>query len=267
MTTFDPRKHPRWPKGDPRGGRFRPKSETQPPTPAPKRTRTKPTPTPVDEIDKEWHRARRRLRRASDSDLSDLFSWAVRLAYTDEARASRILDELEVEERRRKATAEPTAEERRRSRRVDQLVSTGWDYVEAWADVHGQDPETMRREERMAEVRRRQRAHGGRAEKIMREMWAEETAVRWLAAHEACNGHLLNTAGRAAATRGRRVDGLSLFGGPAATARKYASDELKQWWEQHGGRRPYAQWRAELVGDKRTAEAHRLAGSGRDYGV
>ncbi|MCK9917227.1 MULTISPECIES: hypothetical protein [Microbacterium] len=48
------------------------------------------------------------------------------------------------------------------------------------------------------------------------------------AAEEACRGALLNAEGRA-----RNIDALSLFMGNTARAHRYASEELREWWETH----------------------------------
>lgn len=49
------------------------------------------------------------------------------------------------------------------------------------------------------------------------------------AATTACNGHLLN---REAVARG--IDSYSLFIGSHARAERWASDELREWWQAHG---------------------------------
>ncbi|WP_348665909.1 hypothetical protein [uncultured Microbacterium sp.] len=43
-----------------------------------------------------------------------------------------------------------------------------------------------------------------------------------------CRGALLNAEGRA-----RNIDALSLFMGNTARAHRYASEELREWWETH----------------------------------
>lgn len=49
---------------------------------------------------------------------------------------------------------------------------------------------------------------------------------QYLAAVEATAGVLVNNEGRA-----RGINGLTLFTGPLATAQKYASEELLEFWE------------------------------------
>lgn len=52
--------------------------------------------------------------------------------------------------------------------------------------------------------------------------------AQFFAAHEACNGVLLNRKGRA-----RDIDPRSLFMGSADRAFCYASEELLAWWDEH----------------------------------
>jgi len=83
---------------------------------------------------------------------------------------------------------------------------------------------------------------------------------------------LLSPAGRAADARIRRKGGwglhpATLWEGQSARARKYASDELKQWWSEHGGRTTLAEFTSQFTGDRAAAERARGAGQGKDYGV
>ncbi|MGP9843320.1 hypothetical protein [Brachybacterium sp. 107] len=52
---------------------------------------------------------------------------------------------------------------------------------------------------------------------------------RFLRAHTELRGELLNAAGRAA-----RIDPGTLFMGPRSRVERYASEELKAWFAQHG---------------------------------
>ncbi|PJN19275.1 phage capsid protein [Streptomyces sp. CB02120-2] len=62
-----------------------------------------------------------------------------------------------------------------------------------------------------------------------RELYDEHVYRQYLAAEEACNGYLLNKRAQAAGH-----DPGSLFSGPARIAYSRASDELKEWWAEHG---------------------------------
>jgi hypothetical protein len=72
---------------------------------------------------------------------------------------------------------------------------------------------------------------------------------------------MVNPAARAAGVSAR-----SLFSGPRPRARKYASEELKRFWDEVTPRQSYTEFRSSLLGlpgDDRV----RLAGNGRDFGL
>ncbi|GHJ27008.1 hypothetical protein TPA0910_14410 [Streptomyces hygroscopicus subsp. sporocinereus] len=62
-----------------------------------------------------------------------------------------------------------------------------------------------------------------------RALYDEYVYRQYLAADDACNGYLLNKKAKAAG-----VNPASLFSGPARIAYARASDELKEWWAEHG---------------------------------
>jgi len=97
--------------------------------------------------------------------------------------------------------------------------------------------EERAREHVFAELQRRDIAQERRerAEERRRERWtarrlerAEAIDAAWLAAEEATNGYMLNRRGKEAGINER-----TLFTGPESRARKYASEELLEWWETH----------------------------------
>jgi hypothetical protein len=140
-------------------------------------------------------------------------------------------------------------------------MARGWSYTDAYAEVHHLDPAKLSQQQRLATVEAARRKGERRADTIRR-MYQEWLYVSWLQAETATRGNLLSKAGRA-----KGIDPPMLWLGPAARARKYASPELKQWWETHGGRTTFTQWSAQFTGDRRRAQAAQLAGSGRDYGI
>lgn len=194
-----------------------------------------------------------RVESATEEDLLDVFvrlAGKERLSRTDEKR----LQILDAEFRRRDAGGErkPTPEEKR----VDELLQAGVSYEDAYREAYGragddQDDDDRRPGESREQARRRQ--------------FSELTALRVLQAESACRGYLLNKAGQAAG-----VDPVSLFSGPDARARKYASEELLRWWESNGGRQTYAEYRAEKVGNaggaRRARARRKQAGNGEDFG-
>ena len=154
---------------------------------------------------------------------------------------------------------EPTDEERR----IAELVDQGWDYRDAYVEVHGLDPAELERQERAAVVDA-QRADGETRDQAVRRLYDEWVYQQWLAAEAATNGVLLNRAGEAAG-----VDPRSLFSGPAARARKYASEELKRWW-QDNPRMTFTEFRADMLGresDRQAAARIRAGGTGREFGL
>jgi hypothetical protein len=62
-----------------------------------------------------------------------------------------------------------------------------------------------------------------------RALYDEYVYRQYLAAEDACNGYLLNKKAQAAGH-----NPATLFSGPARIAYARASDELKEWWAEHG---------------------------------
>ncbi|MEV6073967.1 phage minor capsid protein [Streptomyces sp. NPDC052069] len=86
-----------------------------------------------------------------------------------------------------------------------------------------------------------------------REMYAEYVYRQYLAAEDACNGYLLN---KRAQSEG--IDPAGLFSGPARIAYARASDELKEWWAEHG-RLTQAEFITQATGEtQRWAEGAKL---------
>ncbi|MBQ9918036.1 MAG: hypothetical protein IJO71_12665 [Microbacterium sp.] len=61
-----------------------------------------------------------------------------------------------------------------------------------------------------------------------RDAYDEVLIAAYVRAEEATNGRLLNDRGVRA-----NIDAITLFMGPELRARAYASEELRDWWEQH----------------------------------
>jgi hypothetical protein len=163
-------------------------------------------------------------------------------------------DEAERIERARQAAVDA---------RIDTLIARGWDYLDAYADVHGTDVDELRRQERTAVVDEQRRA-GETRDQAARRLYDEWVHLQWLAAETATNGYLLSAAGVAAG-----IDPRTLWGGTADRARRYASEELKRWWVEHP-RRTLTEFRADLLGRAGdVAAAARAVGRGndRDFGL
>jgi hypothetical protein len=75
----------------------------------------------------------------------------------------------------------------------------------------------------------------------MRDEWDRYVEVTYNMALEDTNGVLINRLGRE-----KGIDGYSLFTGPLSRARKYASEELLEFWNQNG-RMTMAEFEANWV--------------------
>lgn len=200
-----------------------------------------------------------RLRATPDAQLLDAFR---EISASPPSPAVDIaLRHLDAELARREGVKELTVVDDAHSRQLDDLMRRGWSYTDAYAEVHALDPAKLGQQQRLAAVEAARRKGERRADTIRR-LYQEWVYVSWLQAETATRGNLLSKAGRA-----KGIDAPMLWFGPAARARKYASPELKEWWENNGGRPTLTQWSAQFTGDRRGAQAARLAGSGRDYGI
>lgn len=148
-----------------------------------------------------------------------------------------------------------------REARIDALVARGWSYAEAYAEAHDLDADAMRRQELAAAV---ERQAGETLDRAVRRLYDEWVALQWIQAEQDTRGYLLSAAGVAAG-----IDPRSLWGGRADRARKYASEELKRWWEDHP-RMTLTEFRASMLGRDRDLAAARAGagrGNGRDFGL
>ncbi|MDQ0949325.1 hypothetical protein QFZ24_003248 [Streptomyces phaeochromogenes] len=91
-----------------------------------------------------------------------------------------------------------------------------------WAAVAGDDQASTARDDEHDDEPRITRRQA-------REMYDEYVYLQFLKAEDDCNGYLLSKKGQAAGWSPQ-----SLFRGPARIAYANASDELKEWWAQHG---------------------------------
>jgi hypothetical protein len=149
-------------------------------------------------------------------------------------------------------------------RRVDDLVARGWDYLDAYAEVYQHDPAELARQQRAAALDADRRA-GETRDQTARRMYDEWVRTQLLAAEDATRGNLLTKAAQAAG-----IKAVELFSGPAARARKWASEDLKRWWADGNPRLTYTEFRAELLGrdtDRQAAELIRAQGNDRDFGL
>jgi hypothetical protein len=197
-----------------------------------------------------------RIRKMNDSQLLELFEYESRKDVVNEERLQFIYDEMG----RREAVTELEAAQRMEAEapmreRLDELVEGGMDYREAYAEAFNIDPEELERQER-SNLIDRDRMPGETRDQALRRAYKEQIAVSYVQAEAATNGHMLSPAGRAAG-----IDPYSLFSGPRARAAKWASDELKEWWEQNG-RPTFAEFKGQMEGGRAGRAAIRLAREG-----
>lgn len=151
------------------------------------------------------------------------------------------------------AASDPAIQEQ-----IDRLVARGWDYLDAYAEVHNLDVDGLRRQA-AGEAAAGGKARGG-TEKAFRQQYDEWLHLRYLEAEKATRGHLLSPAGKA-----KSVDALALFSGPLSRARLYASEDLLRWWAENP-RMTFAEFRANVTGGARASRARAAAASaGRDF--
>ncbi|MBG0818972.1 helicase-related protein [Planomonospora sp. ID82291] len=153
--------------------------------------------------------------------------------------------EIEAEERDREA----------KSARVHELITTGMTEMEAWAEVYGLSYEELERQQRSYEASG-DRLPGESLEQLARrhyDLWLHQ---QYLQAELDTRGYMLSREGEAAG-----IDPKSLFSGRRDRARKYASEELRRWFDANGWMN-FTEFKAQMLGrerDKRAAAAGRGA--------
>jgi hypothetical protein len=160
-----------------------------------------------------------------------------------------------------KADAKQAAQDEREQQQwehFDRLLESGVDEEAAVADVFGRSVEQQRRDRAIMQLRGQ--GYTGRGfDELARKAFRDFVYARYLDAEGHTRGHMLNRAGEAAG-----VDPHTLFTGPAARARKHASDELKEWWDQNG-RITYDEFEAGLLGDAQAARDAGFRTGGEDF--
>jgi hypothetical protein len=98
-----------------------------------------------------------------------------------------------------------------------------------------------------------------------KDSYEEYLESQYAKALEDCAGVLLSKEGIAAARAGRPQLEREIFTGPWSQAERYASEELRAWWLEHG-RQTRTSWRYHVSHDqkaRRAAELVNLRGHGR----
>ncbi|MFG1977021.1 SNF2-related protein [Nonomuraea fuscirosea] len=166
------------------------------------------------------------------------------------ARISQAMERWEAQQ------AEIEAEDRaevERNARVDQLVAEGVSEMEAWAQVHGLSYEELARQQNDGQFDRLPGETRDQTARRHYDLWLHQ---QYLRAAEETNGYLVNAEGVAAG-----VDEKSLFSGRRDRARKYATEELRRWWDANGWMN-FTEFKAQMLQreqDRRAAAAGRAA--------
>jgi len=108
------------------------------------------------------------------------------------------------------------------------LVDAGENPEDAYGHAHGRNSENLRRQAITAQLRD-QGYSGSSFDALTRAAFRDEQQRMAIDAERATNGYMLSKAGKVAG-----IDPWQLFGGTEKAARKYASPELKQYWDTHG---------------------------------
>lgn len=167
----------------------------------------------------------------------------------DDAALDQVLKEIDRRDRVAQAAQRRTearraardAKERAKEADFDRRLAAGEDPEQAYSAAYGIDVEQLRRDEATASLRS-SGYRGRNFDELARNAFADHAYESWLDAENATNGYLVNKAGERA-----KVNPRSLFLGPESRARKYASPELLDYWQEHG-RMTVDDFRASLLG-------------------
>lgn len=153
----------------------------------------------------------------------------------EEARERREARNARARERR---AEEAARREEQQAARMEELIAAGWSDEEAVAEAYGTTVEKLRRDE--ARARLIGNGYVGTWQQMTRAAYDDAIREEWVRAENENRGHLFKPGTPA------RVTVVALFKGPEAYARRWASDELKEWWDVNG-RLTYAQFVDQLV--------------------
>jgi hypothetical protein len=210
----------------------RPEVAGQQELPKPKKERAA-RQTPADVLDFNS----RELRRASDADLEDALNRALE---SDHPSTDRLMAELDrrddapIKAAEQKALRAEAARNKRAAVKesqwseVQRRINAGEDPREATAAVTGVSVEKQMRLELAARLDA-EGTPGRSLDDKIRYRYKQENARAYVDAENETRGHMLSRQGEA-----RGIDPANLFHGPEARARKWASDELKEYWDLNG---------------------------------
>lgn len=192
-----------------------------------------PEPAPAPELPDlaDWTDEQLEAGIVEHADNPDLFDQLV--AELDAREAARAEPAVEPEAEQDDANAEKWA-------RFDELIAQGVDEREAYAEAFDVDPDKVARDD--AIKRLRGDGYRGRGfDELARAAYRDALQRDYFAAEAATNGFLLTAVGQRTG-----LDPRELWRQNEAYARKWASDELKQWWDENG-RLTFDQFAAQLL--------------------
>ncbi|WP_433542063.1 SNF2-related protein (plasmid) [Streptosporangium sandarakinum] len=169
------------------------------------------------------------------------------------ARISAAMEAWEAERAEADAEDQAFAE---RSARVDELIADGMPEMEAWAQVHGLSYEQLERDQRAGDS---DRLPGETREQMARrhyDLWLHQ---QYLQAEADTRGYMLTPEGVAAG-----IDEKSLFSGRRDRARKYATEELRNWFDANGWMN-FTEFKAQMLGRERDKKAAAAGRGARDF--
>lgn len=219
-------------------------------------------PSPVDMADDELESAM--AEALAGGDFERFEKLAAETDRRDAARAAaeaRAAEEAAANEARRQAARErrqarQEAEQERKYAELERLLEGGVPEEEAIAEALGISVDRQRRD-RVIQALRDQGYTGRGLDDLARQSYKDHISRAYLAAEDHARGHMLTAEGDRLG-----IDPVSLFSGPESRARRYASPELKEWWDEHG-RPTFEGWKAQLLGD--SGALNHLRSQGRDF--
>lgn len=209
-------------------------------------------------------RAGERVRAMDDVRLGAATQRALERGRMSEAEPYlREMDRRQVAEQAREAKrvrdrearqARADAREREQAAMFDRLMSAGVSEEEAVADAYGIPVERQRRTALLGELHAN--GYKGGLREAARAEYEADIRARYRTAEDATRGHMLTREGEA-----KGLDPEALFTGPESRARRYASPELLEWWDEHG-RLTFDEYLAERLDP---ANARRLRAARGDF--
>ncbi|WNM68298.1 capsid maturation protease and ADP-ribosyltransferase [Mycobacterium phage Tierra] len=176
---------------------------------------------------------RQRKPKRTLDDIEREMSAAIEVG--DDDLVDRLVDEMERIEARENAAAAKAAAKEAEKLAADQvkidrmleLIEQGWDEVEAESEVYGGSVESIRKRNFMAQARAD--GHTGKSfEELLYWRFQEMVAEQYWAAEAATNGYMIKR------PYVSKFDARKLWSVNETTARKYMSEEMAGWFDQHG---------------------------------